>query len=158
MNIKRGLFRVWLVSALLFMVATAAFSYNDIVSHFDSSYILDEIPPNGEAEVPVLCGETKSNTGFRMEKGKSGAWLCWYTISKYRALYQSYEDLNDGQLVIKLHQQVGAPIILTSPWTVLGNAVASAIGWPIALLAIGAAIYWAFAGFARSPVGGEHQR
>jgi hypothetical protein len=34
MNVKRGLFRLWLVGAVLFVLAVAAISFEDIKSQF----------------------------------------------------------------------------------------------------------------------------
>jgi hypothetical protein len=95
MNLRRGLFRLWLVGSALFVLAVAVVSYAPIKAEFE-----------GVAR-------------------------------------NAYAPSTDEQIAAVL-TNVRPP----SPWTSVGTAAAIALGIPLAVLALGASLVWAFSGFA----------
>jgi hypothetical protein len=70
MNWRRGLFRLWLVGAALFVIVVAGISYSEIKTQFDR-------PVKTELFMPVLCGQARGEAGTDYaikEKGKPGPW------------------------------------------------------------------------------------
>jgi hypothetical protein len=154
MNIKRGLIRVWVVLSVLFIVATAMLAYDGIAREFRYDHVLDGIPSNGVVLVPVKCKDARGTLGTDYELAKDvnikrPEGTCSYRLPDFRRLYTEYDDLSDGQLVYKLNLAEGVKMDIRSPWWSVASTAVFAIGWPLALLAIGSAIYWALAGFAR---------
>ncbi|MGO8218869.1 hypothetical protein ACC746_31260 [Rhizobium ruizarguesonis] len=154
MNIKRGLFRLWLVCGLLFAAAIMFFSYEQIVSEFRKSNLLAEIPANATALIPVTCKDARGALGVDYEldkdvKEKTPDALCWYMMKKFRANYPQYADLSDEDIVTKTYGDVGVPLHLAHPWRNLFGLLGFAFGVPIFVLVIGSAFGWAFSGFSR---------
>jgi hypothetical protein len=156
MNWRRGLFRLWIVGSALFVIAVAFVSYSEIKKQFDAAAALHPPPQGFEIEVPQLCGDARgvAGTDYTTKQGQNpGPWdtyakpnpfdNCWYMISKFRPLYPEYKDLSDNELVQKLYG-----IHVPNPWATLGMWASIAFGIPLAVLALGASLVWAFSGFA----------
>jgi hypothetical protein len=154
MNWRRGLFRLWIVGSVLFVIAFAVISYSEIKAQF--SAVAPPPPPQGsEILVPQLCEEARgvAGTDYTTQKGQNpGPWDkyakpepyddCWYTMSKFRPLYPEFNNLSDYELIRMLYG------IRVRPWATLGIWASIAVGIPLAVLIIGASLVWAFSGFA----------
>jgi len=115
MNWRRGLFRLWIVGSVLFVIAFAVISYSEIKAEF--SAVAPPPPPQGsEILVPQLCEEARgvAGTDYTTQKGQNpGPWDkyakpepyddCWYTMSKFRPLYPEYNNLSDYELIRMLY-------------------------------------------------------
>jgi hypothetical protein len=150
MNWARGLFRLWLVGAVLYVVGIAFVAYPDVKNNFDTDK-LDMIP--------VLCGEKrgKAGTDFTTKRGQEPgprdenvdvAFMdrCWYPISKMRALYPEFAKLSDPVLITKTYKATGIDPD-KKPWTTLFFWLGVALGVPLIILALGKSLLWAVAGF-----------
>jgi hypothetical protein len=152
MNWRRGLFRLWVVGATLFVITVLAISYDEFAK-----------PP---FFVPVRCGEARGKLGTDYaikEKGKPSSQdhakpnffeTCWYSLSKFRTFYPEYNDLEDGDLIRKLHANLDLRTFddliaerVPQPWTTIGVWAIIAFGIPLAVLLLGASLVWAFSGF-----------
>ncbi|CAN7680355.1 hypothetical protein LJR235_005369 [Pararhizobium sp. LjRoot235] len=154
MNIKRGLFRLWLVLSAVFVIVVLTFSFNNVKQEFDKGQLLSEIPENAEAMVPVYCYQTRGaiKADYTLDSGQSEErpWdKCWYGMKKFRALFPEYKDLDEEQLTTQMYTAVKIPLYPARPWETLGGITAFAFGVPLGLLAIGAALAWALSGFTR---------
>jgi hypothetical protein len=162
MNWRRGLFRLWIVGATLFVLAVAAVSYDEIKTEFNAVTLQRHIEASGdEIVVPALCGKARGVAGVDYTTKKEqqpGPWdrfarpnsfdNCWYALSKFRLLYPEYSDLADKELTRKLYATHGELIReLPNPWATLGVAATIALGVPFTILALGASLLWAFSGF-----------
>jgi hypothetical protein len=155
MNWRRGLFRLWIVGAALFVIAVGAISYSDIKAQFVA--VVPSPPPQRyEILVPQLCKDARGDAGtdYTTRKGQNpGPWDtdpyqdCWYTMSKFRPLYPEYNNLSDAELIRMLYG------IRVRPWATLGLWASIAVGVPLALLILGASLVWAFSGFAATRSG-----
>ena len=105
MNWRRGLFRLWIVGTVLFVIAVASINYPSIKAEFDTV-----------AHPPKLVTDPK-------------------LIEQLEAAPP--DPINFGYL-----------IPTPNPWASVGTAVAIALGIPLAVLALGASLVWAFSGFA----------
>lgn len=153
MRIRRGLFRLWLVAAVLFALFIAASSYSEIAGDFrnantDLNAIADKW--GGHLLLPVTCGEARGAANADYEIGKDDG-LCWYKAVDFRRLYPEYNDLQNGVLSDKLYTKVGRPPQRPHPWNKVLQTTGIALGVPVAVLILGASLLWAFAGFRSSP-------
>src|SRR5215468_8666566 len=57
MNWRRGLFRLWIVGSVLFVIGVAVISYSDVKAEFDTQ------KQQWEILVPQLCGEARGVVG-----------------------------------------------------------------------------------------------
>lgn len=147
MNIRRGLFRLWVIFAGLFVIGTGVVLSSEIREEFKkaaatremSSFILD---------IPVDCAiaRGKLSADYTNEIGR-----CWYELPKFRALYPEYKDLSDDRLSNLLYGKAGIPLVTLRPWTKVIQAAGLAIGVPIAALLLGWSMIWAFSGFQPTP-------
>jgi hypothetical protein len=173
MNLRRGFFRLWLVLAALFVIATAVVSFPDVKSEFKKAAADADFVP----DVPVACTDARGKIGgdylrdpspppqappspptadkdpFADLRASSPGYEardnnCWYSINKFRPLYPEYKDLTDDQVSDRLYEKAGFPRIPpASPWTLLSKVIGIAIGVPLIILAIGSALGWSFGGF-----------
>jgi hypothetical protein len=148
MNLRRGLFRLWIVAGILFALGVAVVSYSGIRDEFrvaawdNSGAATDKW--GGYVLLPTACDEVRGNAGTDYSTSES---LCWYTIKDFRRLYPEYKDLSNAALSDKLYTKAGRPINHGHPWTALMEAAGVAIGVPLAVLVLGCSLLWAFAGF-----------
>src|SRR5215468_9908976 len=73
MNWRRGLFRLWIVGSVLFVLAVAFVSYSDIKAQFDDTKRLFE----DLERLPVFCGDARgvAGTDYTTRKGQDpGPW------------------------------------------------------------------------------------
>ena len=149
MNLRRGLFRLWLVGSALFVLAVAFVSYGPIKKEFDA------VASMSKGEWPVQLA------GFRQRYPQynhlSDAQLMdafyknFYSdltreeFDKRMASAKSVDPENFAQL-----EKVVADIKVPNPWGSVGTAAAIAFGIPLAVLALGASLLWALSGFATS--------
>jgi hypothetical protein len=120
MNLRRGLFRLWIVGSALFVLAVAFVSYDPIKREFEGEVVRNPYAPSTLAP--------SSNTNIIQFEGQ---------------LYGFLADATDEQIATAL-KNVRAP----SPWASVGTAAGIAFGIPLAVLALGASLLWALSGFA----------
>ncbi|AYM12289.1 hypothetical protein At1D1108_26630 [Agrobacterium tumefaciens] len=154
MNIKRGLFRLWLVLSILFAIAIFAMGYSQIKAEFDKGALLAEILSHDLIHIPVLCAQTrgKLDEDYFLQSGdevKRPWQTCWYKMPSFRALFPEYKDMSDEDLATKTYEEVGRPLTPPKPWQTLAGFAGLAFGLPLAVLVIGSAFVWAFSGFSR---------
>src|SRR5262245_30167815 len=111
MNWRRGLFRLWIVGAALFVIAVAFVSYSKIKAQFAYKTF----------EVQRPDGSTLDIQAPDMETAKA-----------------MVRTLAEGFIIDKP----------PNPWATLGLWASIAFGIPLAVLALGASLVWAFSGFA----------
>jgi len=144
-NVRRGLFRLWLVLVVLWAITVGVFSFGDVRDEFGKAASMKRINAAGFVpDVPVDC-DLARGTNFRRERN-----LCWYDLPTFRKLYPEYKDLNDRELSDKLYEKASIPLTPIRPWSVLGERVGLAFGPPLGILAIGWALIWALAGFSKT--------
>jgi hypothetical protein len=131
LNIRRGLFRLWLIGSTIFAVGVTIWWLPEIKSQFQRSGLqawLDE--QKNEYLFPVFCGDARGKAGEDYSTSPHtppGPWdtyakpqrfdRCWYLGSRYRALYPEAGASPDRELAAHLYAQVGLrreP--LQNPW------------------------------------------
>jgi hypothetical protein len=148
MNWRRGLFRLWIVGTVLFVIAVAFVSYSEIKQQFEPEIWVDDT--TGDLQVPQLCGDARGVAGvdYGTER-RQRVTLCWYAMPKFRSLYPEYNNLSDKELSRKLYadNDPGVPI-RDLLWATFRTWASIAFGIPLAVLVLGASLVWAFSGFA----------
>ena len=152
MNWRRGLFRLWLVGAALFVIAVAAISYSSIKAEFiaareeravaDHFYkrFYSDIPreqfdkkiaekPEPSAQIEAILAQLDT---ARPLSQWSDDELMAYSFSYYFSKYK------------EKHSEL-------SPWFTVATWAGIASGVPLAVLILGACLVWAFSGFAVKP-------
>jgi hypothetical protein len=148
MNLRRGLFRLWIVGSALWVLAVAFASYSEIKQQFDASVSMSK------AEWPVQLA------GFRQRYPQynhlSDAQLMdaffknFYsdlTRAEFDKRMAAAKSAIDPENLAQLEKAV-ANIRVPNPWTTLGEWAAVAFGIPLAVLALGSSLLWALSGFA----------
>jgi hypothetical protein len=147
MNIRRGMFRLWIVSSTLYVLGISVTSYDAIREEFRASGVdYDAIASKlgGETVLPVDCGEAR---GVAITDYSLGEGSCWYTAKVLRRLYPEYKDITDHDLSEKLYAKAGKPLLHPRPWAKVRDTAGIAFGVPLAVLALGCSVSWTFSGF-----------
>jgi hypothetical protein len=144
MNIRRGMWRLWVVLSVLYVLFTGIVSYQEIRAEFARA------TPAGDwldqfTVLPTKC-EPESR-GLKTVDYEQKGGLCWYPLEKFRALYPEYEDMGNRALANTLFAKVGQPLEPAHPWLLIGQRAAVALGVPLAVLSIGWSLLWAISGF-----------
>jgi hypothetical protein len=143
-NLRRGLFRLWIIFACLFVISVGIASSDGIRDEFKRKASTKN-QRGFTLMVPVDCSKARGELPSDYSKEKDG--LCWYEMPKLRTLYTEYKDLNDAQLSDRLYAKAGIPLTPSRPWTKVMEATEIALGVPAAVLILGWALVWAFSGF-----------
>jgi hypothetical protein len=160
MNFRRGFLRLWAVGSVVFVVVVGLFSFGQVASEFErSGQDWSKFP----TLIPVDCRDARGKSGIDYEgnffdrfdqPARGSDPKCWYKINALRRLYPEYNDLADDVVETKLYQKAAVPIREpAAPWKTLGIVSLVAIGVPMLVLFLGAALAWVLSGFAapRSP-------
>lgn len=156
MNIKRGLFRLWVVISLLYAGGVTYLSFPALKYEYEMRAEA-ALPAGYEIMVPVLCGDAKGTINVDYDPETKVAEpnpfdTCYYEMAKFRRLFQEYQDLSDNEIYAKTYEGTGETVpYIGQPWQRLGFTALLAFAPPLAVLLIGGAFVWAFAGFARRP-------
>ena len=147
MKIRQGMFRLWVVFSVLFVLVVGVVSYREIreefhVSHIDYDAIAEKL--GGEKLLPVDCGEVRgvATADYSVSDG-----ACWYKAEAFRRLYPEYKSLSGCGLEDALYARVGRPRKHPRPWTKVAETAGVAFGVPLAVLTLACSLGWAFAGF-----------
>jgi len=162
MNWRRGLFRLWIVGTVLFVLAVAFVSYGEIKAEFDANAIASkpEVTSSFIAEFRQRYPEYNNLTDDQLsdavykkfysdmpreqfEKQVSEKISASKKIVKFQGqLHELPADFTDEQITTALKSTI------PNPWATLGLWAAIALGIPLAVLVLGASLVWAFSGFA----------
>lgn len=161
MNIKRGLFRLWLALSLLWVLGVGAMGYDQIAkdTYFKPPF---KLPEGFISLVPMLCGQARGEAGkdyTTKENQKPGPWdayakpnpfdECWYELPAFRRLWPEYNDMKDDALEAKLYEMAGHPLTIIDPLAASKRVALFAFIPPIALLLLGSLFVWVIVGFGR---------
>jgi len=145
MNLKRGLFRLWVLFTIASLVGLIAIYYSDLRTQ------IVHLSPSQQFKLPIVCDEARGTLGDDYTLMWEPTVLCWYSFSNFRSLYPEYKDLDDQSLLAQLYEKAGHPFTPVSPWIsilrLIGRIVGLAIVLQAVVLGLGTALYWAFAGF-----------
>ena len=152
MNVRRGMFRLWAIGSVLFAIAVGAVSYSSITAEFrnaNTDWDTEAAKFGGYSLLPADCSKARGVAGTDYTYSKNDA-LCWYKTEDFRRLYPEYKDLSDAVLSEKVYAKAGQPLRHFHPWIKVMTTAGMAFSVPLAVLALGFSLFWAFAGF-RSP-------
>jgi hypothetical protein len=156
MNIKRGLFRLWVVLTLLWVVGVAFVGGGNITSDTawgGQPWLADPI-----AAFPVLCSDYRGKQGadFQVKRAfepwneyRQPSQACWYDAAKFRQLWPEYKDLSDNEVMDKLYTRLDWYHASFDPLYNTKVVLMKALIPPAVIFVIGFLFVWAFSGFAR---------
>jgi hypothetical protein len=143
MNWRRGLFRLWLVFSALFVIAITVVFFPSIRNEFEPTSFRPQWP--GHLLLPANCTQARGKIGVDYEQFGQ---FCWYKMEQFREQFPEYNNLSDDDLSDRLYSKAGLSIReATAPWPLVSKVIAIAVGVPLIILVIGAALFWAFVGF-----------
>jgi len=143
LNVRRGLFRLWLVLSCLWAILITAFSFVPVQEEFAKAASRRELgAASWVPDEPIDCAMARG-----IEYRREGS-LCWYSLPTFRKLYPEYAGLPEKDLSEKLYAKAGLPLKPIRPWPMLWEKVALATGPPVGILVLGWAFLWALSGFA----------
>jgi hypothetical protein len=148
MNVKRGLWRIWLVSSLLLATAVTVMNYSQIKTAFEQKAAVEELLADGGDGVPEPCAEAARRKMDAADRTTTpiGAKesYCWYPLSEVREHWPEYADQSNLDFVEDFYLRAGSFLPRAYPWELLALAMSAGLGLPLVTLAFG----WAVAGFA----------
>ncbi|HMF66103.1 MAG TPA: hypothetical protein VK602_00665 [Phyllobacterium sp.] len=161
LNWRLGLFRLWLVGAILFALAVSAVGYSSVRDAFTRPDFIPKYSDNKEEiAIPQACSAARGIKGPDYRVGRIPGSIesiekdrnCWYRMADFRRLYPEFSNIPDEELANKQYWELGAYPDYQTPWGVVGRLLAVILGPSLAVLALGAALVWAVSGFsARKP-------
>jgi hypothetical protein len=143
MNLRRGLFRLWIVGSALFVLVVALVSYSGIKAEFDAVASTPHLLRANEQAVGLPCANARGTADADYIIFKDN---CWYPMTTFRRLYPEHNDLSDD--AIRKVDPVLSIATKMNPWTNMGMAAAIAFGIPLVTLILGSSLLWALSGFA----------
>ena len=148
MNAREGMFRLWLVGSALFVVGVAVTSYANIRDEFRNAYTDFDAEMSrlgGNSMFPTSCDKARGTLDSDYSRDNDG--LCWYATKDFRRLYPEYNDIQWRELSKLLYAKAGRPLKEFHPWAEVLKTAGLAFGVPLAVLGLGIALRWVFAGF-----------
>lgn len=149
MNIKRGVFRLWLVLSSLFVGAVLLTTWENITADFkhatENRWWL-EFPSEEEYNLEKIISDMKQErlSAVRQEQPlDNDSW--WDYIND-----PTVEEVELERRLSKMKQERLAEKY--APWNNLIRIAAFAFGIPLIILVIGSAFAWALSGFSRSQI------
>jgi hypothetical protein len=156
MNIRRGLFRLWLISAGFFILCVAWFCAPEVWDEFDRVSTVPDLSRLSAPALPFPCDKARGELGSdyikseergpRLFYGGKSVETCWMGLSKMRSLYPEYNDLSNEELSLRVYKKAGLP---ARPWFILLKVSAVVVFVPLAVLGMGVSILWTVAGFSQ---------
>jgi hypothetical protein len=152
MNLRRGLFRLWIIGAALFVIAVASISYPGIKFEFHAVESKPEaVESEPEAGTPTVLAEFRQQypqysdmprEQFNKKVSEKIAASKTKMIKFRDQLYKFPADATEEEIATALKST------LKNPWARVGKAAWIAFGIPLAVLALGAFLVWVFSGLA----------
>jgi hypothetical protein len=161
MNFRRGLFRLWIVCAVVFAIAVACVRYSGIKEEFDAfasrpeaampsflsdfrqkhpeyfglsdAQLADAVYKRFYKDMPREQFEQKLAEKIEASKTK--------TVQFQGHLHQFPADFTDEEIATALKST------LNNPWASVARTAGIALGIPLVVLILGASLVWAFSGF-----------
>ncbi|WP_322884142.1 hypothetical protein U8C35_06325 [Sinorhizobium medicae] len=159
MNIRRGLFRLWLVISVMFATVALLVAWGDISAEFQAAEKRAAIPNSSKNLLPMGCWEKRGvpevDYVSAHPKGECNPWeAVWYTVPKLEKLFPEYTSTlpNFFNLQEDAYRKAGVPLNEAHPWKLVGKFSAFAFGLPALIFVLGFCFLWAFAGFRPKPV------
>jgi hypothetical protein len=144
-NVRRGLFRLWIIFACLCILVVGIVSSGSIREEFEKASERKSWGRGDILLVPVDCSDARGS--LSSDYSKEGDGRCWYEMPKFRAQYSEYKDLTDDQLSDGLYKKAGIALTPIRPWKKVMQAAGIAVGVPLAVLILGGSMIWALSGF-----------
>jgi hypothetical protein len=145
LNVRRGLFRLWIVLSCLWVILICITSIAPIRQEFAKAASMHNLAgASWTPDEPVDCSLARG-TEYRREGS-----LCWYSLPTFRKLFPEYADVPEQELSEKIYAKAGIPLTPIRPWPKLGEKVALALGLPLGTFILGWAFLWALSGFLRT--------
>jgi len=157
MNWRRGLFRLWIVGTVLFVLAVAFVSYSEIKAQFDAVASRESASIQGEfadwVHQRFYSDMPREQFDKKITALKPTAQL--EAIIANLDTSRPYDEWTNDELrayllyrIIEPNRMIGTPSLWATygKWAIIRASIA--FGIPLAVLVLGASLVWAFSGFA----------
>jgi hypothetical protein len=140
LNLRRGLFRLWIVFGTLFAIVVSVAASSSILAAFEKSS-----PRKDWFEKPLVPVDCPSDEYLAIDNQKPEG-RCWHTLARYRV--HSEEKGSDDDLAATLYEKAGIPRLDPfEAWIKVFQTAGIALGVPFVVLLLGRALMWAISGF-----------
>ena len=166
MNVKRGLFRLWLLTSVLYAGGVFAFDATDIKAAFEKQARYDAIvsklnpPPGLKLDRQEETAQSKSDHHFdpttakpaeepEQSSGEANPFLKFVRVPKATGECPKAEPWCNDPIVKDAPKRTlkWDDIPSESPWVLVWRTFAKAIGLPLFLLGLSMSIAWVAKGF-----------
>ena len=160
MNIKRGLFRSWVVVSLLWVAVTSPIVVGMASGDkwLKGSEWWETEPLN---LLPVRCEDARGQAGTDYQRTvafepwnrfRSPGEACFYTLENLRSLWPEYASIERSDASKALYDKIGWSAVFEGDrFEGTKTAALIAVAPPIAMLLLGLLVMWAVAGFRNRP-------
>jgi hypothetical protein len=149
MNWRRGLFRLWIVGSVLFVIAVAFVSYDEIKEEFAAKHAASTLAVNKNLADEIYRRFYSDMPREEFDKRINDPKL----IARLEAITSKLDtsrplsEWTDDELLASY--TIGSSRKeVPNPWATLGMWASIALGVPLVVLILGSSLVWAFSGFA----------
>lgn len=112
-NVRRGLFRVWIIASIAFIAAVALTGFDDLRRKFETLSSVRAL--EAKQAVVVDLSEARGTKGTDYYIADEMYRMCWYGLSRYRELYPESKNLSDKALITATYKKASESLFLASP-------------------------------------------
>lgn len=144
MNVRRGMFRLWVIFATLFVLGVVIFSYEHIRYEFQMAQDFAGLPHvrNTGTKMP-LSEQRRSQLDAIVQRMQANG----ETDDYIQAVVNDFKNKYANESAITPAVGEFMPVTAIQPWTKLMETAGVALGVPLAALVLGWSLIWAFSGF-----------
>jgi hypothetical protein len=161
LNIRRGLFRVWLVLSITFITCVIVIGFDGLKKDIEHIRLEWELHKYDNI-IPVLCGKARGKAGvdYTTKANQApGPWdnyatpnpfdICYYmSLPSFRAVFPEYNDMKDDVLIRRTYADAGTPLKdLPNPYINIIVFILYNLSVPFIFLILGTSLIWAASGF-----------
>jgi hypothetical protein len=153
MNWSTGLYRLWVVAAVIWTGGILIFTVPDVLSAFKQASTFDP----GALNIPIECTRAKGVEGTDYKLEEQGPWtmyrldrtkkFCMVTETNARAWISELRDYSRADLVETLTSAQGNYTLYPRPWQIAGYTLMLIMLPPLLVFSLGVALFWISRGF-----------
>lgn len=158
MNLKRGLFRLWIVLTIAFTVAFIWSEFDHIKNEFEKENGAAFAYKEDNLLIPINRIEARGKDGedyvylgddapIDFEKPWYKHAVVWYTQPKFFQLYPENSGLSIKEISAKFYKKAHIKTNVAHPWKILLETVFFPLALMSIILIFGSSIFWACSGF-----------
>jgi hypothetical protein len=148
MNLRRGLFRLWIIFTVLWCLVVAGIGGYVTFQQFQGQQHKQSLLARGLVPINLYDSQDPARATALSNQCEAGYIWSWCDLSVFRKIFPEYNALSDNELKAKILKKANnVDAWRPAPTLYLGNTLLIALIVPSLLFVLGYAITWAFSGF-----------